>query len=129
MLVAKVVIKSVAMKKFRIQRRSLFVTGSMEMKQPCCMQLHCMAGWSQFTDYEETIDIFQIALRYSIIFKLHLLLCHSNAGLKNYLSQHKMLILMKNLFDKQKIAEIDSPPPPPPPFILCTCGSISLYYI
>ena len=37
MLVAKVVIKSVAMKKFRIKRRSLFVTGSMEMKQPCAL--------------------------------------------------------------------------------------------
>ena len=35
MLVAKVVIRSVAMKKFRITGRSLFVTGSMEMKQPC----------------------------------------------------------------------------------------------
>ena len=37
MLVAKVVIKSVAMKKIRIKRRSLFVTGSMEMKQPCAV--------------------------------------------------------------------------------------------
>ena len=34
MLVAKVVIRSVAMKKFRIMGRSLFVTGSMGMKQP-----------------------------------------------------------------------------------------------
>ena len=37
MLVAKVVIKSVAMKKICIKRRSLFVTGSMEMKQPCTL--------------------------------------------------------------------------------------------
>ena len=34
MLVAKVVIRFVAMKKFRITGRSLFVTGSMGMKQP-----------------------------------------------------------------------------------------------
>ena len=37
MLVAKVVIRSVAMKKFRITGRSLFVTGSVGMKQPCVM--------------------------------------------------------------------------------------------
>ena len=52
MLVAKVVIKSVAMKKFRIKRRSLFVTGSMEMKQPWHAQTEQSADERELTkDY------------------------------------------------------------------------------
>ena len=50
MLVAKVVIKSVAMKKFCIKRRSLFVTGSMEMKQPWVEDLSPFYGECVITE-------------------------------------------------------------------------------